>query len=153
MTSGPENRFIKSIHDKLKGKIYCEKMHNPYRGGTADVWYSGKRDAWIEYKWRDSLPKRGVLIPALSGLQEEWCKDRFNEGRTVFVVVGCPRGAIIFSNPAEWTDGLSKPVVLTKPDYINWLTGVLNANRKSSKRGGAKCVVDIQNLGDRSPDL
>lgn len=142
MSSGPENRFIKSINDKLTKDIYCEKMHNPYRGGTADVWYSGKYDAWIEYKWITSMPKKGVLIPKLSGLQKIWCKDRFTEGRTVFVVVGCPRGAIIFSNPAEWINGLSNPVVLSKPDYIVWLTklitGVANAGDKSVKKRRTK---------------
>lgn len=142
MSSGPENRFIKSINSTLTKDIYCEKMHNPYRGGTADVWYSAKRDAWIEYKWINSVPKKGVLIPALSGLQKIWLADRYKEGRTVFVVVGCPMGAIIFSNPAEWINGLSSPVVLSKPDFRVWLTilltGVTNASHKSVKKRRTK---------------
>lgn len=139
MSSGPENRFIKSVNDKLKKEIYCEKMHNPYRGGTADVWYSGKRDMWIEYKWINSVPKKGVLIPALSSLQGIWCTNRFNEGRTVFVVVGCPLGAIIFSNPAEWTDGLdvTKIQPIPKPEYVLWIkrktTGEVDAGNKGTK--------------------
>lgn len=134
MSSGPENKFIKSVHDKLTEEIYREKMHNPYRGGTADVWYSGKCDAWIEYKWINSVPKKGVLVPALSGLQKLWCDGRFSEGRNVYVVVGCPLGAIIFSNPAEWNDGLKTPVVLSKPDYVIWLTGEVNASNKSATK-------------------
>lgn len=141
MSSGPENRFIASVHTKLKG-IYFEKMHNPYRGGTADVWYSGKRDAWIEYKWINSVPKKGVLIPDLSGLQKLWLGNRFSEGRTVFAVVGCPSGAIVFSNPAEWTDGIT-PVVITKDSYIVWLTGVINGSSgevKKNRPRGVKCI-------------
>lgn len=141
MSSGPENRFIKWIGSKLPKEIYSEKMHNPYRGGTADVWYSGKRDAWIEYKWINSVPKKGVLIPDLSGLQKLWLGRRFSEGRTVFVVVGCPMGAIVFSNPAEWTDG-ANPVVMTKDSYIVWLTGVINGSggeaKKNSPRGNKR---------------
>lgn len=143
MAAGPENRFIKSINTKLKGIIYCEKMHNPYRGGTADVWYSGRHDAWIEYKWINSVPKKGVLIPDLGPLQLEWCTNRFNEGRKVFVVVGCPLGAIIFSNPAEWHDGLRTPVVLSKPDYIVWLTGEVNGCINEIKSRGRKRKLDI----------
>lgn len=148
MNSGPENRFIKSVHDKLPKEIYKEKMHNPYRGGTADVWYSGERDAWIEYKWIDSVPKKGVLIPALSPLQVIWCTDRFNEGRNVYVVVGCPLGAIVFSNPADWEDGVKvgKLALFPKPFYVDWLHELIgrpNAGRKSTKKRGTKRDVDI----------
>lgn len=145
MASGPENRFIKSVNSKLKG-IYFEKMHNPYRGGTPDVWYSGKRDTWIEYKWINSVPKKGVLIPDLSGLQKLWLDRRFSEGRDVLVVVGCPLGAIIFSDPAEWNDGIAvelvTPVILSKPGYVAWLTrhiGVINGSDGQVKKDSTKC--------------
>lgn len=126
-------------------------MHNPYRGGTADVWYSGKRDAWIEYKWINSLPKKGVLVPDLSGLQKHWLGSRFIEGRNVFVVVGCPSGAVVFSNPAEWNDGLT-PVVLSKPDYVVWLTktitGDVDAGNKNTKKRGNKRDKSVQGDSD-----
>lgn len=134
MSTGPENRFIASIHRVLPKSIYREKMHNPYRGGTPDVWYSGERDAWIEYKWINAVPKKGVVIPALSELQKKWLEDRFAEGRSVFVVVGCPLGAIIFRNPAEWETGRTKPVILTKSDYLIWLTTTIGRSDGINKQ-------------------
>lgn len=100
---GPENRFIHRVHKHLPSKIYREKMHNPYRGGTPDVWYSGGRDCWIEYKW--SAKRSGLLIPDLSPLQTKWISDRTSEGRLVFVVVGSPTGAAWIHNLPTGDDG------------------------------------------------
>ena len=156
MSSGPENRFIKSIHNKLSKEIYREKMHNPYRGGTADVWYSGRFDAWIEYKWVESLPKKGKLIPDLSMLQKQWLKGRYDEGRTVYVVVGCPSGAIVFSNPTEWETGLSS-ATLNKPEYVIWLTNIIiggtGANSKEPKKRSGERIIRIQDPDHRVADL
>ncbi len=80
-------------------------MANPYRGGTADSWYSGKRDLWIEWKWVE-LPKRPDTIidithgtakskPSLSVLQQHWIRDRVAEGRDVWVIVGCKDGGLV----------------------------------------------------------
>ena len=149
MSSGPENKFIKSVHDKLTKEIYREKMHNPYRGGTADVWYSGKRDVWVEYKWIQSVPKKGVL-PNCSPLQIAWLNGRHKEGRTVYVVVGCPLGAIIFSNPAEWTDGVIAPVVISKSAYVAWLTGVVNGSTRKATKDSTQLQRGVQNRHRKS---
>lgn len=91
---GPENRFIHRVHKRLDKSVYREKMHNAYRGGTPDVWYSGKNgDCWIEYKW-------GRLN--LSPLQLKWLTDRDAEGRRCFVVVGTPKGAEWMWLPEQW---------------------------------------------------
>lgn len=123
-------------------------MHNPYRGGTADVWYSGEYDAWIEYKWINSVPKKGVLKPDLSSLQKLWLSGRYLEGRNVLVVVGCPLGAIVFSNPADWEDGVKveKLAIFPKPFYVDWLHELIgrpNAGRKSTKKRSTKRDVDL----------
>lgn len=156
MSTGPENRFIKSVNTKLPKEIYKEKMHNPYRGGTADMWYSGKHDAWVEYKWINAVPKKGVVIPDLSGLQKVWLRGRFEEGRTVYVVVGCPEGAIIFSDPADWEQGAKLPV-LSKPDYIVWLTkiitGSVDASRTNTTKHRAKRGKRVQDPDHGSADL
>lgn len=101
MASKPESNFIKRVHNALKVfYVYHEKMHNMYRGGTADVWYSGtKSDLWIEYKWLPKTPKR-TPIPALSELQVEWIKARRQEYRDVWVVVGYPGGCDVWRNDA-----------------------------------------------------
>lgn len=79
-------------------------MHNPYRGGTPDVWYSGTQDCWIEYKWLPTQPKK-ARAPALSELQKKWLRDRFFEGRTVMVIVGSPGMCYLYNTPAAWEDG------------------------------------------------
>jgi hypothetical protein len=58
VSSKPETTFIQSIHRHLPKEVYREKMANPYRGGTPDVWYSGyKSDLWVEYKF---IPKLAI---------------------------------------------------------------------------------------------
>lgn len=118
MSSGPENRFIKSINNVLKLDIHCEKMHNPFRGGTFDVWYSGKFDLWVEYKWTNKLGK--VVVPDLSPLQLLWGRDRYKEGRNVCVIVGHPSGGMVFTNPTQWENGKIAESI-TKPEVVDWV--------------------------------
>lgn len=112
MSSGPENRFRESLHRKLPPELHHEKMHNPYRGGTADDWYSGtKADIWVEYKWAKLN---------LSELQKKWLRERSEEGRRVFVVVGNKDGGVLFLTPASWEAGESG-IVMTKAEIVAWL--------------------------------
>lgn len=91
----PENQFISGVHSHLKD-VYFEKMANPFRSGTADVWYSGvKGDAWIEYKFIPLIPKSAHIQAAVSERQRAWLLDRFVEGRNVHVIVGCPEGGMV----------------------------------------------------------
>lgn len=88
MAKKPENQFIANVHKHITG-VYCEKMFNPYRGGTPDVWYSGMGgDLWIEYKYiiRSVLPAR--IKPNLSAQQVHWIRNRIQEGRKVWVATG-----------------------------------------------------------------
>lgn len=97
MASKPESTFTSSVHKHLPLKLYREKMHNPYRGGTWDLWYSGdKADLWVEYKFL-VLPKRPdtMIEFGLSPLQLKWGADRRAEGRNVAVIVGCKEGGVI----------------------------------------------------------
>ena len=103
---GPENRFIQRVHKHLPRNIYREKMHNPYRGGTPDVWYSGTGgDLWVEYKWAEKFGK--LVVPALSPLQLDWLTKRKAEGRNVLVVVGSKAGAVSLSTVNAWTSGFA----------------------------------------------
>lgn len=101
----PENTFISSIHRRIPKKIHKEKMANPYRGGTADCWYSGKKnDLWVEYKYLPSVPQRGIITwerIGLSELQLEWLNERSEEGRNVVVIVGTPDGGVLYRH-REW---------------------------------------------------
>ena len=94
----PETRYYTAVNKLLPRIIHREKMHNMYRGGTADLWYSGSLDdLWAEYKWIAKLPKKTFvrLERELSPLQQRWLTGRHEEGRNVVVILGTPEGAWI----------------------------------------------------------
>lgn len=159
----PENTFIASVHRKLppEDELHREKNHNEYRGGTADVWYSGKDDLWIEYKFIE-LPKRDDTVldfctprgknknSPISALQQEWLRRRHLEGRNVAVVVGCKEGGIIFTDFA-WEEQVTtkefKRVLQTREEIAEWIvskTGTFKhgansstpVHKRKSSRGG-----------------
>lgn len=124
MSSKPETTFIHSIHRHLPKEVYREKMANPYRGGTPDVWYSGmKRDLWVEYKF---IPKLAVRVPNKTGLSELqliWLRDRQAEGRNVAVIVGHPEGGMIFHAPfvKEIDTATLLQNTLTRSQLAGWI--------------------------------
>ena len=106
MSRGPEATFAAAVHRLLppKSKLHREKMSNPYSSGTADWWFSGRQDLWAEYKWL-VLPKRDNTVidlinkpGGLSALQDDWLSRRHDEGRNVWVIVGCREGGVIFEH-------------------------------------------------------
>lgn len=121
MSKGPENTFIGSVHKHLPTKLYHMKNHNQYNGGIADVWYSGVRDLWIEYKFI-VVPKRPDTVidlltgkaPAISYLQQEWLRSRHGEGRSVGVIVGSKNGGV-------WFPGLAWDQPFTTADFLKKL--------------------------------
>jgi hypothetical protein len=107
--SGPETRYYTAVHKLLPRTLHREKMANPYRGGTADVWYSGNADdLWCEYKWLATIPKKApiCLDKLLSPLQQQWLLGRHEEGRNVVAILGTPLGAWIFPG-ASWKEPLN----------------------------------------------
>ena len=111
----PENQFISGVHKYLKSTgPYFEKMANPWRSGTPDVWYSGsKGDMWIEYKYVPYVPKSNEILADLSPRQRKWLNDRMSEGRRVAVILGSPDGAVIYVN-GEWSKPLSTTQVVER---------------------------------------
>ena len=106
MSRKPETVGIAAVHRHLK-EVHHEKMNNPYRSGTADVWYSGKQgDLWVEYKFIQRPPK--FVIPDLSTLQKLWLKERYLEGRNVAVIVLSKGGGVRFRSPEVWEAGMSR---------------------------------------------
>lgn len=159
----PENRFIASVHNRVPDSVYHEKMHNPYRGGTFDVWYSGsKADLWIEYKWIERIPRKGLVIPNLSALQKDWGRKRYDEGRHVVVVVGCPEGGVKLTNPRLWEEGVSveefRKALLTKPKLAAWIyaqaTGkILDVGNTKTVKPRPKHGVRVQDSDNRVSTL
>lgn len=102
--SKPENSYIQKIHRKLPKEIYREKMANPYRGGTPDVYYeSSKERLWVEYKYLESLPRTFRLTnekgkTKISPLQAKWLRRAFHNGVNVMVIMGVgSKTGILFS--------------------------------------------------------
>ena len=125
MASKPETTFVVGVHKHLPRTLHREKMNNPYRGGTADQWYSGSTgDLWIEYKFLPRTPQRGVVRPDVSLLQKKWLRGRYEEGRNVCVIVGCPAGGVILRD-LEWEDGLPCTEfgarIQSRADLANWI--------------------------------
>lgn len=136
MSSGPENRFIQSVHRLLPARVYRMKNHNPYNSGIADCWYSGDAgDLWIEYKFL-VLPKRAATVvditagkePLLTVLQQEWLRSRHIEGRKVGVIVGTPQGGLWLPG-VSWEKPLSSAecsaAVLSKSATAKLITGLV----------------------------
>ena len=133
--SKSETRFYTAVHKLLPPlrELHREKMHNIYRGGTADVWYSGNLDdLWVEYKWLAKLPKTAPILLGreLTPLQQQWLEGRHEEGRNVCVILGTPKGAWVFEG-LSWKEPLNPDVIrttgLTKlnvADYINKRTSI-----------------------------
>ena len=124
----PETRFRNKIERRLPPGVYCEKMSNPYRGGTADSWYSGNAaDLWVEYKFLPSMPQRGDIDAkriGLTRLQGDWLRGRYKEGRNVCVIVGVPLGGVIMRD-LEWEQAMSAGAfqsrVVTIPSLAEWI--------------------------------
>lgn len=107
MSTKPESNFIAGVHKHLVKQVYSEKMYNPLRGGTPDVYYEAGRHLWIEYKFIE-LPKRGetLITPALSELQKQWLRRSHLATGRARVVVGCKEGGVVYNSPEEWEAGL-----------------------------------------------
>lgn len=123
----PESTFSSSINKRLPIGLHYEKMNNPYRGGTADFWYSGnKADLWVEYKWVQKIPKKEYSLvdgatPSLSKLQQQWLLKRHSEGRRVVVIVGTPDGAIILDS-LSWMDAIDFSKTIDRDLVAKWIT-------------------------------
>lgn len=134
-TTKPENRFIESVHRHLP-KTYAEKMNNPWRAGTADVWYSGDRgDLWIEYKFIERIPRSAEILPDLTPRQKRWLNNRFDEGRNVAVVLGTPTGGVIYRNK-EWMRPLDHVtlagLIVPRDEIARWIFSQVGASKCQS---------------------
>ena len=100
MAAKPETTFTKSLLRFLPN-VYVEKTNNPFRSGTADLWFSGsKGDLWVEMKFIAAAPKRADLLADVSERQKLWLSGRLQEGRNVAVIVGCPTGGVLMLDRA-----------------------------------------------------
>lgn len=128
MPAKPETNFIAQIHKRLPKEVYRMKNHNPYTAGVADCWYSGKKgDLWVEYKWRQAIPKNVNIRPQalLSPLQTAWLNARHEEGRMVCVIIGCQHGGVILKD-FQWNQEIAPQIfksnLLSKDAIARWIS-------------------------------
>ena len=128
MAVKPESTFTKGVVKYLPVSVYHMKNNNPYVGGIPDLWFSGNRaDLWVEFKYLPKVPLRAEVDPKklLSALQLAWLDGRYNEGRQVAVVVGCPDGGVIMRDQ-EWLHEYSAQMfrdrLVPRKDIAQWIT-------------------------------
>lgn len=138
--SKPETTFYTGVHGHLPSVdiLHREKMSNPYRGGTADHWYSGKQDLWVEWKFI-IVPKLDTTMidlcggkkPTLSHLQQDWLKSRYNEGRSVLVIVGSAKGGVVYTTPLAWSEPITalsfRKFLQTRKEIAEYIIARTNA--------------------------
>ena len=113
--SKPESTYSASINKLLPVELHREKMHNVFRGGTADFWYSGTLDdLWVEYKYLPKIPLRTPIrvYKLLSALQLIWLNGPYREGRNVVVILGTPQKSWIYADGAWQVRDVSKSILL-----------------------------------------
>lgn len=120
-----ESEFTRKVNEILTKEygVYCEKMHNPMRGGTPDCWYSrkGSPDIWVEFKYHKSMPVRGRSV-GCSELQKRWLKARYEEGREVYVLIGAPKGCALYPVSFLQTNGwMCYPRDFTEHKFVSRL--------------------------------
>lgn len=156
MTTKSETLFCNRINKCIPRAVEIEKMHNPYRGGTADYWYSGFRDdLWVEYKW--ILLARGTaskaIKPKATKLQLIWLNNHHNRGRNVCVIIGSPNGCAILLD-GEWNNKVpGNKFHYTEREVANWIVKqthveVLASTHRSDKPG----VQNRSNIVDHRGD-
>ena len=133
--SKPESTFIKGVHKHLT-RTYSEKMNNPWRSGTADVWYSGdKGDLWVEYKFIERIPRSIEIVPNLSPRQRRWLNNRYDDGRNIAVILGTPSGGVIYTDKT-WMSPLTstemEAQLVPKDEIARWIYNQV---------GGSKCLL------------
>ncbi len=103
-------------------------MYNPYVSGPWDCWYSGlKKDLWIEYKWYPTADIIKPHLPELSGHQRDWGNARLDEGRNLAVIVGTPKGGVLYTH-GEWNHPTPPKIfrekLTTRKDLALWIEGI-----------------------------
>lgn len=146
--SKPETLFHGRLNKRLPVEVKAEKMNNPYRGGTADFWYSGyKDDLWVEYKWLTHAPVRSVKV-GLSKLQELWLNDGWKKGRNVCVITGSPQGCAILLEGA-WMHNVDRAAFkYTEQDVVTWLIGQVHDAPAATRPSNTSYKYGVQDTDD-----
>lgn len=123
MASKPETNFIKKIHRRLSREVYREKMANPYRGGTPDVYYEGPQGVlWVEYKYWQTVKRIFKPKDVVSPLQWLWIQRAHDNNVNIVTIVGYrDGGVIIYPNDDVVLGSQFKNRLQPTADLISWI--------------------------------
>jgi len=127
----PERRFRQSVTKHLKS-IYVWPINDNYHAGVPDHYYSGLGgDLWVEYKYFPTDRAHFDLLrpaktPKLTRQQQHWLDSRYEEGRSVWVVVGMPSGGVILINK-EWLEPVIVEHLYTREEIAREILKVCQA--------------------------
>lgn len=117
-----EHSFIRSVHRYISPEVYRWKINARFARGIPDAWYSGPAgDLWVEYKWLPQSPRR--FVPKLSANQRKWLRDRYQEGRRVAVIIGCPQGAMILTD-RKWEQRVEVDRWQNRKAIADWINAM-----------------------------
>lgn len=154
MAAKPENAARVAINKLVPAHIHREKMGSPFSAGTADQWYSGEHDLWIEFKFLKTPPTRPFEL-GLSTLQTMWLNGRHKEGRAVGVILCFPAkfGCWLFFN-GEWNGKIDPKMqsYYTRAEAASFIThgcetNALHSAIVCSGEGRARSIFDRYLLG------
>jgi hypothetical protein len=115
MTRKKETTFYTGVNNELHEldpEVYFEKMYNPLRGGTPDMYYEHRRNLWVEYKYVVTPAQARTLVRFdVSSLQNDWLTRNYDNGHEPWVIVGTHAGrvpmGVIVKEPREWRMGMT----------------------------------------------
>ena len=145
MTRKAETQFYSGVNTellKLQTGVYYEKMYNPLRGGTPDMYYEHRRMLWVEYKYA-ALPLRDTSQVSFetSDLQLDWLKRNHDNGHEPWVIVGTHDGrtpmGVILTEPREWRSGMKcglfRSKMLTRKELAQAISDWVHREAKPKK--------------------
>ena len=105
-----ESDFLRSVTRLLPDEVYYEKNHNPYHGGTPDLYIEGPAGvAWIEGKHFLTWPRTLDLThSALTRLQQDWLDRAHYHGINCAVLVGCQQHGLLLQGRTAWTTPITR---------------------------------------------
>lgn len=114
-----ETTFWQSLRKKLVPRIYALKLNLRFTAGVPDCWLSGsEQDLWLELKYVQQLPPIVDCTKLLTTLQQEWLRQRHEEGRWVAALIGSPDGHLYFPG-LSWQSPVSREKFLQSAKKTN----------------------------------
>lgn len=131
MASKPETNFIKKIHSRLDSCVYREKMANPYRGGTPDVYYEGHHGVlWVEYKYWRSIKRQFTPEEIVSPKQWFWIQRAHANNVNIVTIIGYEdKGVIVYPDDEKILNSQFKQKLQTLADLALWIEGKTIENK------------------------